>query len=160
MTVHLLEQTQVFPISIGEAWSFFSSPANLDAITPPDLGFRIVSRLPPRMYEGQIITYRVKLAPFVHVTWVTEIKAVDEGRSFIDEQRFGPYAFWHHRHVFETVEGGVRMTDAVHYGLPFGPFGSIAHRVYVRRKLEWIFGYRKRVLEERFGVLDPLQARM
>ena len=153
MTVHQLEQTQTLPISIGEAWDFFSSPANLDAITPPDLGFRILTPLPSRMYEGQIIRYRVKLAPMIHVGWVTEIKAVEEGRSFIDEQRFGPYAFWHHRHLFEAVEGGVKMTDTVHYGLPFGPFGAIAHAVYVRRKLEWIFGYRKRILTEKFGVV-------
>lgn len=156
MTIHQLEQTQILPITKEEAWEFFSSPANLDAITPPDLGFRIITKLPPRMYEGQIIQYRVKLAPMIHVPWVTEIKAVDEGKSFIDEQRFGPYAFWHHRHVFKAVEGGVKMTDTVHYGLPFGPFGTIAHVVYVRRKLEWIFGYRKRILTEKFGVVGDL----
>lgn len=153
MRVHQLEQTQVLPISIEKAWDFFSSPANLDAITPPDLGFHIVTKLPPRMYEGQIITYRVKLAPCVHVPWVTEIKAVEEGVSFIDEQRFGPYRFWHHRHLFEPVEAGVKMTDTVHYGLPFGPFGAIAHAIYVRRKLEWIFGFRRKILTDRFGAI-------
>jgi ligand-binding SRPBCC domain-containing protein len=71
----------------------------------------------------------------------------------VDEQRFGPYRFWHHRHAFEAVDGGVRMTDLVHYALPFGPFGAIAHRIFVRRKLEWIFGFRKKVLAERFGLL-------
>jgi ligand-binding SRPBCC domain-containing protein len=151
MKVHQLHQQQILPVSMAEAWDFFSSPANLDAITPPDLGFHITSPLPPKMFEGQIITYRVKIAPLVWVPWVTEIKCVDEGRSFIDEQRFGPYKFWHHRHSFEPVEGGVRMTDLVHYGLPFGVFGSIAHALFVRRKLQWIFGFRKQLLAQRFG---------
>lgn len=151
MKIHSLEQVQVLPISMEQAWDFFSSPANLNEITPPDLGFQITTRLPPRMYEGQIITYRVKIAPLLWVPWVTEIKAVEGGRSFIDEQRFGPYAFWHHRHLFEEVEGGVRMTDSVHYGLPFGPLGAIAHPLFVRRKLEWIFRYRRELLAKRFG---------
>lgn len=151
MKIHLLEQHQRLPIPIGEAWDFFSSPANLNDITPPDLGFQITSAPETTMFEGQIITYRVKIAPLVWVPWVTEIKCVDPGRSFIDEQRFGPYAFWHHRHLFEPDGDGVRMTDTVHYGLPLGPFGGIAHAIFVRRKLEWIFGYRRKILAERFG---------
>jgi ligand-binding SRPBCC domain-containing protein len=151
MRLHTLKQQQRLPISGEEAWEFFSSPANLDAITPDDLGFRITSPELPRMFEGQIITYRVKIAPLLWVPWVTEIKCVDEGRSFVDEQRFGPYRFWHHRHHFEAVDGGVLMTDLVHYGLPFGPLGDLAHALFVRRKLEWIFRFRKRVLAKRFG---------
>lgn len=151
MKLHLLEQEQLLPLTIDKAWEFFSSPANLDAITPPDLGFRITGGVTPRMFEGQIIRYRIRVAPLVWVPWVTEIRCVEEGRSFIDEQRFGPYKFWHHRHHFEAVPGGVRMRDTVHYALPFGPFGSLAHAMFVRRKLEWIFGYRKRILAQRFG---------
>lgn len=151
MILHTLEQEQFLPISLDEAWDFFSSPSNLDSITPPDLGFRITSAPEPKMYEGQIITYQVKIAPFVWLPWVTEIKFVDEGRSFTDEQRFGPYRFWHHRHTFEEASGGVLMRDKVHYGLSFGPLGGIAHVLFVRRKLEWIFGFRKRILAERFG---------
>ena len=151
MKIHTLRQEQTLPITIEEAWNFFSSPANLDAITPPDLGFEITCPLPERMFEGQIITYRVKVAPLVWVPWVTEIKCVDDGRSFIDEQRFGPYKFWHHRHAFEPVDGGVRMTDLVHYALPFGPFGEIARLLFVKRKVEWIFNYRKEWLAKRFG---------
>jgi ligand-binding SRPBCC domain-containing protein len=151
MRLHTLEQEQVLPISLEEAWAFFSSPANLNEITPSDLGFEITSAPEAKMYDGQIITYRVRIAPFVWLPWVTEIKCVDEGRSFIDEQRFGPYKFWHHRHEFEPVPGGVLMRDKVHYGLSFGPFGGIAHALFVRRKLEWIFGFRKRILAERFG---------
>ena len=151
MILYTLTQEQILPVRPEEAWSFFSSPANLDAITPADLGFQITSPPESRLYEGQIITYRVKIAPLVWVPWVTEIKHVTEGVTFVDEQRFGPYKFWHHRHSFESVPGGVRMTDKVYYGLPMGPFGTIAHAAFVRRKLEWIFGFRKRILTERFG---------
>lgn len=148
MKVHRLEQQQVLPITLAQAWDFFSSPRNLDAITPPELGFEITCDPGPRAYEGQILTYRIRVAPLVHFSWVTEIKCVEEGRSFIDEQRFGPYRFWHHRHGFEEVPGGVRMTDTVHYALPFGPLGSLAHLLFVRRKLQRIFGYRKEILAQ------------
>ena len=151
MKIHTLEQEQVLPITIGDAWEFFSAPQNLDEITPNDLGFKITSLSLEKMHEGQIITYKVKLAPLIWVTWVTEIKCVQEGVSFIDEQRFGPYKFWHHRHHFESAEGGVLMKDLVHYALPFGLFGAIAHAVFVRRKLEWIFGSRRKILDQKFG---------
>ncbi len=148
MKLHRLVQEQILPVSLERAWDFFSSPANLDAITPRDLGFEITSQPEGRAYEGQIITYRIRIAPLVRVSWITEIKCVEEGRSFIDEQRFGPYRFWHHRHLFEAVPEGVRMTDTVHYALPFGPFGSIAHALFVRRKLRWIFACRKQILAD------------
>ncbi|WP_411827072.1 SRPBCC family protein [Luteolibacter sp. AS25] len=103
------------------------------------------------MYEGQIIEYQVMIAPYIWVPWVTEIKTVKEGVSFVDEQRFGPYKFWHHLHTFEQVEGGVMMKDLVHYALPLWPFGEWANPVFVKPKLEKIFGYRKEVLEQRFA---------
>jgi len=149
--VRTLAREQLLPISREAAWEFFSNPRNLDEITPADMGFQILSCPGERMYEGQVITYRVKLAPLVWVGWVTEIKAVEEGVAFVDEQRFGPYKFWLHRHSFEEVAGGVLMRDLVHYALGFGPLGSLAHALFVRRKLEWIFDFRRKVLEERFG---------
>lgn len=153
MKVHTLSQEQRLPITPAAAWEFFSSPRNLDEITPRDLGFRIVSLPGEKMYEGQIITYQVMIVPGIWIPWVTEIKAVDEGRSFIDEQRFGPYKFWHHRHTFEEIPGGVLMRDLVHYGLGFGPLGAVAHGLFVRSKLEMIFRFRRETLEKRFGVL-------
>lgn len=150
MTLHYLAQEQFLPISLDQAWNFFSSPRNLESMTPPDLGFRIVHCPAETMHEGQILEYRVEIFPMVWVPWVSEIKAVDEGRSFIDEQRFGPYKFWHHQHRFVAVEGGVKITDLVHYALPFGPLGSIAHALFVRRKLEEIFSFRRQELERRF----------
>ncbi len=153
MKLHTLVQEQKLPISREEAWEFFSSPKNLDEITPKDIGFEIINQPEDKVHEGQIISYRIEVLPMIRVIWVTEIKAVEEGRAFVDEQRFGPYKFWYHRHTFEDTPGGVLMRDQVHYGLGFGPFGEIAHAVFVRKKLEAIFGFRKEMLEGRFGVL-------
>lgn len=151
MKVHSLEQEQWLPISLEEAWEFFSSPRNLDEITPPELGFKIESLPSEDMYEGEIITYKVKLLPGVWIPWVTEIKSVREEESFIDEQRSGPYRFWHHRHHFESKDGGTLMKDLVHYSVGRWIVGELAHAVYVRKKLERIFEFRRLVLEERFG---------
>ncbi len=148
--IHTLAQSQFLPIPIEEAWSFFSCPRNLDEITPADLGFKIVFQSGETMYEGQILEYKVMVAPRIWVPWVTEIKSVRERISFVDEQRFGPYRFWHHLHTFEPTEGGTLMRDLVHYALPLGPLGGIAHGVFVRTKLERIFGFRREVLEKRF----------
>lgn len=151
--LHTLTREQFLPIRPQEAWEFFSSPRNLDSITPPEMGFRIVHCPAEEMHEGQIIEYRVKALPGIWVPWVTEIKGVEEGHAFTDEQRFGPFKFWHHRHLFEAVDGGVKITDLVHYILPFSPFGEIGHPLFVRPKLERTFDYRRAELERRFGRL-------
>ena len=158
MKIHTLEQEQWLPIDLGEAWDFFSSPRNLDQITPDELGFKIESCRSDTMHNGQIITYKVMVFPGIWVSWVTEIKGVEEGHCFVDEQRIGPYAFWHHRHTFESVEGGVLMKDLVYYAMPFGPIGSLVHALFVRRKLESIFSYRRSILENRFGAGSALDA--
>ena len=153
MTIHTLAQEQRLPLTLDAAWEFFSSPRNLDEITPSELGFKIVSLPGEEMYEGQIITYKIMIFPGIWVPWVTEIKSVDAGKSFVDEQRFGPYKFWHHRHTFEEIPGGVLMRDLVHYGLGFGPLGAIAHALFVRSKLQNIFEFRREMLVRRFGVI-------
>ncbi len=129
--MEILEQEQTLAISIEEAWDFFSSPRNLDEITPDHLGFEIVSCPGEKMYEGQIITYRIEIFPGVRVPWVTEIKSVTPGSAFVDEQRFGPYAFWHHRHSFEAVEGGTLMKDLVHWQAPLEPFSWPVKQFFV-----------------------------
>lgn len=154
MKVHVLEQEQILPISKEEAWAFFSTPRNLDEITPSDLGFRIEHCEDGPMFEGQIITYRIKIAPLVWISWVTEIRAVEEGESFVDNQMCGPYALWHHRHSFEDVDGGVKMKDRVYYAVGFGPFGAVAHALFVRKKVRGIFEDRRKMLEERFGAAN------
>lgn len=154
MKIHTLEQTQDFPITMEEAWDFFSDPRNLDEITSDDVGFEILNISGGKMHPGQIISYRIKVPPGIPVTWVTEITHVDEGKSFIDDQRFGPYKFWHHKHSFEEIPGGVRMHDLVHYALPFSPFGEIGHGIFVKPKLTQIFESRRATLTEKFGILE------
>jgi len=149
--MHVLEQEQWLPLSRSEAWAFFSRPRNLEAITPPEMGMRIEDLRDEAMRAGQIIAYRVRVAPGVWLRWVTEIKQVEEGVGFIDEQRIGPYRFWHHEHRFEERDGGVLVKDRIYYRLPLGPVGELAHALWVGRQLRGIFEHRRRVLEERFG---------
>lgn len=152
--LHTLESEQILPISLDEAWNYFSNPRNLEELTPKDIGFKILSCKDDVMREGQMIAYKIKVMPAIWVNWVTEITYVKEKQYFIDDQRHGPYSIWHHRHTFEEVEGGVLMKDLVHYSLPFGIFGSIAHSLFVRKKLEKIFGYREIMLNEKFPLKD------
>ena len=147
-----LREVQRLPISLPEAWSFFSDPRNLPRITPPSLGLEVTSDLPGVMYPGMIITYHVRPIPWISVEWVTEITHVREPVLFVDEQRFGPYRFWHHEHHFREVEGGVEMEDIVHYALPFGTIGRVFGGPLVRRRLEQIFSFRRRFLVREFGL--------
>lgn len=158
MKLYRLYRIQRLPISIDEAWDFFSRPENLRAITPPWLDFQITSAVPERMHAGTIISYTVRPLLRVPVQWITEITHVQEPTFFVDEQRFGPYKLWHHQHTFRAIDGGVEMEDLVHYMLPFGPLGRLAHGVQVRPLLEEIFDYRYDVLEQRFGVWEPSEA--
>ncbi|MER3428052.1 MAG: hypothetical protein C4334_08105 [Pyrinomonas sp.] len=150
MKIHRLHFTQRLPIGLDEAWRFFSDPRNLPVITPPWLNFRITSEIPEKMYAGLIITYRVSPLLGWPVGWVTEITHVAEPRLFVDEQRFGPYRFWHHQHIFDETPDGVEMQDIVHYALPFGPLGQLANSLVVRQKLHDIFNFRRLTLERLF----------
>ena len=152
MKLHVLEREQRLPIPLERAWAFFSDARNLARITPPEMGFEVTSKLPERMYAGMIITYRVRPLLGVPVTWVTEITHVEEGRLFVDEQRFGPYRFWHHQHLFREVPGGVEIADIIHYALP--PGAGPVRPLLVTPRLEAIFDHRRRVLAEMFGTLD------
>lgn len=151
MKVHKLEREDILPITKQEAWAFFSRPENLDELTPPDMEFRVESLPEGKMYEGEIICYKIRLAPMIWARWVTEIKSVKEGEYFIDEQRAGPYRFWHHFHRFEEVEGGIKVTDLVHYAVGWGIFGEIAHALFVRKKLQHVFDFRRLKIQELFG---------
>ena len=144
--------TQQLPISLDEAWSFFSNPANLKEITPARMGFVVTSRHHgEKMYPGQIIRYIVKPVLGIPLKWCTEITHVEDKKYFIDEQRFEPYAFWHHQHHFTAVEGGVLMEDILNYKVPLGFLGDIVDSLFVKNEVEGIFTYRKKVLTERFG---------
>jgi ligand-binding SRPBCC domain-containing protein len=148
--VNRLLQTQTLPVESSVLWDFVSVPQNLNEITPPDMAFEIVGDHPEKTYPGLLLEYRVKI-PFVGWTpWLTEIKYVEEGVSFVDEQRVGPYKIWLHTHRLETVAGGTKMTDDIRYQLPFGPLGALAHWLFVRRTLCRIFDFRKHRLNELF----------
>ncbi len=154
MSCYVLNEVQQLPISLTEAWDFFSSPKNLKVITPDYLGFEILNNSnSEKMFAGQIITYNVKPVLGIKLFWMTEITHVDEGKYFVDEQRFGPYALWHHKHFFKAIDGGVKMTDLVHYKLPLGLLGNIAHALFVKKQLAGIFNYRRKILTERFGTI-------
>ncbi|MGR6087366.1 MAG: SRPBCC family protein [Arcticibacter sp.] len=152
MKIYELEKTQKLPISIEKAWDFLSSPANLSKITPPYMGFEITSGFKgEKMYAGQIINYLVKPVAGIPMRWTTEITHVHEPHYFVDEQRFGPYVMWHHKHFLKAIPEGVEMRDLIHYALPLGPLGSLANTLFVKKQLNDIFTYRKFVLEEMFG---------
>lgn len=154
MKLYRLQRVQRLPVSVETAWAFFSDPRNLQRITPPSLDLRLRSGFETGvMYPGMILVFRVRPFLGLPVTWVTEITHVDEPRLFVDEQRFGPYRFWHHKHLFRPVSGGVEMEDLVDYALPPVPFPGIANRFLVGAKLVEIFDFRRHVLEELFGTL-------
>jgi len=107
-----------------------------------------------QMYTGQIITYTVRPLFNIPLFWMTEIKHVEPGVFFVDEQRIGPYVIWHHQHHFKAIPGGVEMTDLVHYKLPLGPLGALAKWLFVGRQLDGIFDYRWKKLEQLFGSIS------
>ncbi len=115
------------------------------------MAFKIIGDLPGKIYPGSLLEYRVKIPLLGWTPWLTEIKYVDDGFSFMDEQRVGPYKLWLHSHRLEDVEGGTQMTDEIKYQIPFGPIGRIAHFLFVRNTLQKIFDYRRRKLAEIFG---------
>lgn len=152
MAAHSIKTIQKIPISMDNAWDFFSNPANLQAITPNNMGFKVVSKHQgDKMYAGQIIEYTVKPVLGIPLYWMTEITQVKDKEYFIDEQRFGPYKLWHHQHHFKAIEGGVEMTDIVHYKNPMWIFGKMANAFFVKRKLKEIFAYRFQKTEEILG---------
>lgn len=153
MSLHRVADVQCLPISVDEAWSFFSNPRNLAVITPPDMAFEILHEIPDEMHPGLIIPYRVRPLFGIPLTWVTEITHVVDRRLFVDEQRFGPYRFWHHQHHFLEVPGGTEMRDIVHYDVGFGPLGDVVNALLVRDRVRGIFEFRRRVLDQRFGTL-------
>ena len=145
--IYTLEASQELNISLSLAWDYFSSPDNLSNITPPKMGFNITSKVDRKVYQGQIITYKVSPVSFMKTNWVTEITAVKDQEYFIDEQRFGPYAMWHHEHFFEVLpNGNTLMKDKISYKIPFGFLGSIAQTLFIKKQLLSIFEYRKEVL--------------
>jgi ligand-binding SRPBCC domain-containing protein len=152
MATHSIKTVQKIPASLKEIWDFFSSPANLDTITPDDMAFKTITKFDSgKIYPGQIIEYKVSPILKIPLYWMTEITEIEEQKYFIDEQRKGPYKIWHHEHYFKEIEGGVEMIDIVHYKNPLGFIGIIANSLFVKRQLKKIFEYRFQKVEEIFG---------
>lgn len=151
MKVHVLERSQAVAAPLDEVFAFFGRPENLAVITPPDLGFQILTPSPIAMKEGAIIDYVVRVSG-VPMRWRTMITGYEPPYRFVDEQLDGPYSFWHHSHTFAAREdGGTDLGDTVRYALPFGPLGDLVHALIVRRQVEGIFAFRRTFIRDRFG---------
>jgi ligand-binding SRPBCC domain-containing protein len=150
--LYSLKSIQRIPADRKKVWDFFSDASNLQLLTPPFLQLRPTNQpLKKEVYAGQVITYTVKPLLGIPFSWMTEIRHVDHEKMFVDEQRKGPYKLWHHQHHFEEIEGGVLMTDLVHYRLPGWIFGNLANSLIVKNKLQEIFSYRFNKINELFG---------
>jgi ligand-binding SRPBCC domain-containing protein len=154
MPLYQLRRKQNLPISIERCWDFFSSPRNLKEITPKYLQFEIISDDDRKIYPGQLVQYYVRPVWNIRVYWLTEITHAVEKKYFVDEQKCGPYAFWHHKHFFKEIEKGVEMEDVVDYGLPFGIVGQALHVLVLQNRLNKIFDYRRDKLTALFGTVN------
>ncbi len=162
MKTYRIQRRQVLPVRLDGAWRFFADPANLRLITPPWLDFTITSAVPEMMYPGLILTYRIRPFGGIAVPWVSEITQVRAPHYFVDEQRSGPYRFWHHQHHLTTVGDGVAVEDIVHYRLPLGIVGVAAHWLWVQGRLDEIFRFRYHALARHFQLHpknDPMNRR-
>lgn len=147
MQTYLLKQTQFVPRSQEEVFEFFKAPENLARLTPASLGFKILTPAPVKMEKNRLIDYTIKVFG-ISQRWTTLITEYDPPRHFVDEQLKGPYSFWHHSHIFEPCEGGTNIIDEVRYAMPFGLLGKLAHLLFVKRQLDGIFEYRRRMIEK------------
>lgn len=150
MKEYRLEREQWIPAPLVRVFAFFSEAANLEAITPPWLGFRLLTSPPLEMAKDARIEYVIRLAG-LPVRWRTRICCWEPPRRFIDVQERGPYAKWEHTHMFEALGEGTLMRDTVRYRLPLGPVGRLVHAVAVRAALASIFDYRFERVRERFA---------
>ncbi len=148
--LYTLKRTQTVQCPIEEVFAYFQRPENLEEITPPDLGFVILTPSPIRMGEGVLIDYTIRSFG-VNLRWTTLITEYNPPHRFVDVQIRGPYSYWYHTHVFEPVESGTRVLDEVRYMLPFGPLGRMIHSFVVHRKLDRIFDYRRETIGRIFG---------
>ena len=147
--IYTLTSEQILPLSLEKAWEFFTLPTNLDKITPGEMEFRITNNPPNKTYKGQIITYKIGILPGISSNWITEITHLEDRQFFVDEQRFGPYAMWHHEHHFKEISANeVLMTDIVNYKMPFGMLGDLFGGKLVTNKVRFIFESRYTILEK------------
>jgi ligand-binding SRPBCC domain-containing protein len=152
MKVYYLKQKQFIKADLDTVWEFFSTPVNLAQITPAHMSFITLNQTGgEKMYEGQMISYKVSPFPLVRLRWTTEIRKAVEKKYFIDNQRLGPFSLWYHQHFFEVKDGGVEMTDEVAYALPMGWLGQIANSLFVATEVKGIFEFRRKAVEKIFN---------
>ncbi len=153
---HTLRREQWIPRPIEEVFAFFSDARNLETITPPWLGFRILTPGPVRIRTGTRIQYQLGWHG-IPIRWTTEIRRWEPPFRFTDAQVAGPYRLWHHTHRFEAHGGGTRMTDVVRYRLPLGIVGRALHSLQIRRDVERIFEHRFQRIAELFAGRGPAE---
>ena len=151
MKVYQLHKKQLLKTTLEDAWSFFSTPKNLNDITPSDMNFKILGGHAEPMFAGQIIRYKINPIANFPMSWITEITHCVPEKYFIDEQRFGPFKLWHHMHRFTETEEGVLMEDILHYSLPLGWAGRLVAGSFVEKKVKNIFEHRFEKLENLFN---------
>lgn len=150
MAEHVIARDLIIGNPRDEVFSFFGDATNLERITPPELGFHILTPQPIELQQGTLIDYRLSLHG-IPMKWRSEISVWDPPHEFVDIQLRGPYAQWIHRHKFDEITPNKTLiSDEVRYKLPFAPFGDLAHFL-VRRQLERIFDYRTEVVREIFS---------
>lgn len=164
MKLHKIFHTQKLPITLEEAWQYFTNPDNLEVLTLKDMGLINDKDMPSSLvypdnslYQGKLITHSVKVLPFYRMNWVSEITAFETNKYFVDQQRFGPYQFWHHTHIFREIDKGVEVVDFIRYVLPLGVLGRLAHPLLVKPKLDQVFTFRQNTLEEIFGKYKKIE---
>jgi ligand-binding SRPBCC domain-containing protein len=150
MKIHTLKRRQIIERPLIEVFRFFKKPENLERITPQSIGFNILTPRPITMKKGTVLDYTIRLIG-VSVRWTTLISEYDPPHRFSDVAIRGPYSFWFHKHTFKEEKGGTVMTDEVHYSLPFGFIGEIAHFFCVKRQLNYIFDYRAKIIGNLLG---------
>ena len=154
MKIFKIHTKQKLPITIEEGWGFLSNPKNLSCITPNYMKFKITDCDFKPVYQGQIIQYTVRPLLNIPLKWVTEITHVVKECYFVDEQRFGPYSLWHHKHFLREIDGGIEMEDIIHYKIPLGFIGEFLNFLFIKNQLKEIFEYRKNKLIEILGEIS------
>ena len=151
MKTYNIKFEQFIDLPINDVFSFFSQPNNLSLITPPRLKFDILTPLPIKMKEGQLIDYSLTIMYFFKLHWRTLITDYERPYKFIDQQIKGPYSLWHHTHIFEEKDGGTVIYDNVTYAIPFGVIGRLIHALYIKYDVQSIFKYRHKILNQIFS---------
>ena len=151
MSFNQIQRKQIIKTDIDTLWAFISSPKNLKKITPKSMIFDITSDITEKMYSGLIISYKVAPMLNIPMTWVTEITHIKEKSFFVDQQILGPYKFWHHQHILIETKDGILMHDIISYIPPYGIFGNILNFLFIRKKINQIFDYRKSELDKIFN---------